>query len=126
MTERAKYLIGFLVTGIVIGILLVLLRYPGVTIRIDNQTGNQIEDVSILFAGGPVMLVEVANNSKVESRISVTSESSVRIAYSQNGKTITTDDHGYLENGYGGEMTFTLKSDEKYEVVEHIKLPALP
>ena len=99
---------------------LLLACSSGVSVTIDNQTGAPLTDVTVSVTGAERVIGEIPAGDQETVLLSPSGESSITVqgAGFEEGA-------GYIESGYRGEVTFTMKPDGEVIIEDETKLPWL-
>ncbi len=115
--------VGTVVLLAVVGLIVYVGLAPkGVKVTVENTSGNNLEDLQVVFTGGVEHLGQLEANKAVSSRINPESESSLKITWRDSaGNRHSEDIDIYMERNYKGHVTIRLESNNSISVDDDIK-----
>lgn len=112
-------LFGFLVSLLLIS----GCQSHGIEVEVSNQSGSDIKDVTLAFTGGSEILPLVRDGSTESMLIEPTGESSLTISFTDSaGNTISKQADIYLEPGYQGTISVTVRPADQIDVQSNVSV----
>ena len=100
---------GFVAVTTVLAVGIFTLAYalvPRISVTLVNKTGAQLQNVTLQYTGGQVVLGPIEPDGVARAKIRVSGESSIRVTHLDTKGVKHESDAGlYIESGYRGSVT---------------------